>query len=57
MSEERTIGLVKAYGVKSNEVLVVTIPKEIRQKLGIQRGQKFLVKTDESGRIIYEPIK
>jgi AbrB family looped-hinge helix DNA binding protein len=34
----------------------VAIPKSIREKLNIKKGQMMYVKLDEEGRIIYEPL-
>jgi len=33
----------------------VAIPKGIREKLNLKKGQMMYVKVDEKGRIIYEP--
>ena len=55
---EQIIGIVKAYSVGNPDSIVVVIPKEIHGKLKRNpKGQKFLVKLDENGRIIYEPIQ
>ena len=55
---EQLIDLVKAYPVGRNQSsLVVSIPKEIREALGIKAHQKLHVKTDEKGRLIYETVK
>ena len=54
---ERLVALVKPYLVGRNQSsLVVGIPKEARENLGINAHQKLYVKTDEKGRLIYEPI-
>lgn len=54
---EQLVSLVKPYLVGKNQSsLVVSIPKEVRETLGINASQKLYVKTDEKGRIIYEPI-
>ena len=56
MSEE-IISLVKPYAVgRSPDSLVVVIPKEVRDRLGIKLGVRLHVKIDGRGRIIYEPI-
>jgi len=54
---ETIIEIVTAYQVSQQDSLVVVIPKRIRQKLEITKGKRFLVKIDEDGRIIYEPVK
>lgn len=55
--EEHLVDLVKAYSVGRNQnSLVVSIPKEVRETLGIKAQQKLHVKIDEKGRLIYEPV-
>ena len=49
--------MVKAYSVDRAGTLVVVIPKEVREELGIEKGKKFTVKIDTDGRIVYEPVK
>lgn len=53
---EKTWDIVKAYEVGRPDSLVVVIPKEVRENVGVGKGSKFVVKTDKIGRIIYEPI-
>ena len=51
--KEHLVDLVKTYSVGRNQnSLVVSIPKEIREALGIKAHQKFHVKTDDKGRLI-----
>lgn len=52
---EQLIDLVKPYTV-GNSSLVVLIPKEVREALGIKAKQKLHVKIDEKGRLIYEKV-
>jgi len=52
---EQLIDLVRPYTV-GNSSLVVSIPKKVREVLGIKAQQKLHVKIDEKGRLIYEPI-
>ena len=55
---EQIVGIVKAYSVGEPDSIVVVIPKEAHGKLSEHpKGQRFLVKLDDRGRIIYEPIK
>ena len=55
---EEIVGIVKAYSVGDPDSIVVVIPKVIHKRLGKHpKGQKFLVKIDGKGRIIYEPIR
>jgi len=55
---ERIVGIVKAYPVGSPGSIVVVIPKEAYNELVRHpKGQRFLVKVDEEGRLIYEPLR
>jgi len=55
---EHIVGIVKAYSVGDPDSIVVVIPKEAHGKLKKHpKGQRFLVKLDSKGRIIYEPIE
>ena len=54
---EQIIGIVKAYSVGNPDSIVVVIPKEAHNKLHrTPKGQRFLVKLDGKGRLIYEPL-
>jgi len=54
---EEIVGIVKAYSVGDPDSIVVVIPRAIHGRLGRHpKGQKFLVRLDSKGRIIYEPI-
>jgi len=53
---EQIIGTAKAYSTGKPDSIVIVIPKDAHAKMGKVRGQKFLVKLDEKGRLIYEPI-
>jgi len=52
---EQIITTAKAYLTDSSKVVV--IPKELREKLGEQNTQLFIIKLDDKNRIILEPIK
>ena len=52
---EELVGVVK--GQELCRSLVVTVPHHIRKEGGLKKGDRFAVKTDEQGRIIYEPIR
>jgi len=52
---EKTITTAKAYITDHSKVVV--IPKKLRETLGERNTDLFIVKLDEYGRIIYEPIK
>lgn len=55
--EEKIIHVVTAYESGGRDSLVVSIPKKLRDAGHAKPGQRFLVKFDADGRIIYEPIK
>jgi len=51
---EQIITTVKAYVTDTSKVVV--IPKKIREKLGEENTDLFIVKLDDRNRIILEPI-
>ena len=53
---EQIVGIVRAYSTGKPDSIVVVIPKDAHEKMAKVKGQKFLVKIDELGRLIYEPI-
>jgi antitoxin component of MazEF toxin-antitoxin module len=52
---EEVITIITAY--KSGDSLVVTIPKHLEKRGLVKSHQRFFVKIDEYGRIIYEPVE
>jgi bifunctional DNA-binding transcriptional regulator/antitoxin component of YhaV-PrlF toxin-antitoxin module len=52
---EKVVTTAKAYLTDSSKVVV--IPRKLRRELGEKNTDLFIVKTDEKGRIIYEPIR
>ena len=52
---EKIITTAKAYLTDHSKVVV--IPKKLRQVLGEENTDLFIIKLDDKGRIIYEPIK
>jgi len=52
---EKVVTTAKAYFTDRSKVVV--IPKKLREKLGEENTDFFIVKVDDRGRIIYEPIK
>jgi len=54
--EEQVIEIVRAYETGKPDSLILVVPKEARKILHIEKGQKFYVKIDSRGRIIYESI-
>jgi len=57
MLDENVVAIVTAYQVSKPDSLVVVIPKRVRKMLGTIKGERFIVKVDKDGRIIYEPLK
>jgi AbrB family looped-hinge helix DNA binding protein len=55
--EEAIVDVVTAYESGGRDSLVVAIPKRIRDKYSILKGERFLVKVDSDGRIILERLK
>ena len=55
--EEQVIEIVKAYETGKPDSLILVVPKEVRKILRIEKGQKFYVKIDTKGRVIYETIQ
>jgi len=54
MCMEEVIDIVKCYEVGRPDSLVVVIPKEVRELLGVKKGDKFIVRVEGETRIIYE---
>lgn len=52
---ERLVDIVTGWGVSNS--LVVVIPHKLRTDRGFVKGDRFAVKTDEAGRIIYEALE
>lgn len=53
---ETLIAVTKTYETGKPDSLVVIIPSEVRKLLSIEKGERFAVKVDERGRVIYERI-
>ena len=54
--EMNIIDLVKCWQVRKDGPMVVVIPKEIREKLRIVTGSKFLVSYDKKKRLIFTKV-
>ena len=55
---ETIIDVVKAYSVgQEPDSVVFVIPVRARKHYGFKAGQRFCVKVDSQGRLIYELIK
>lgn len=55
--KEETIGIARAFELGSPASLVLVILKGARKRLQVESGEKFYLKLDELGRIIYEPLR
>lgn len=55
--DEEIVHVVTAYESGGRDSLVVSIPKRLRDKGLAKPGQRFLVKVDPRGRIVYEPLE
>jgi antitoxin component of MazEF toxin-antitoxin module len=53
---ESPMGMAQSYLSGQQGSLVVVIPIDVKEKLKLKKGSKFLVKIDSQGRIIYEPL-
>jgi hypothetical protein len=54
---ELSIDIVRAFDMGRHNTLYLTISKDARRKLNLQKGDKFLLKIDSQGRLVYEPIR
>ena len=52
--QEILVGTVR--GLALSRSLALTVPYHLREEHGFRKGDLFVVKTDEQGRIIYEKI-
>jgi uncharacterized membrane protein len=55
-SKEVSVDIVKAFDMGRHNTLYLTISKDARTSLNLQKGDKFLLKIDSDGRLVYEPI-
>jgi antitoxin component of MazEF toxin-antitoxin module len=53
---EKTVSIAKAFTFGGSGSIAVIIPKKLREELNIKKGNRYLVKKDCVGRIIYEPL-
>lgn len=56
-SEELSVAIVRAFDLGRHNTLYLTISKDARKSLNLQKGTKFLLKIDGAGRLVYEPIR
>ena len=54
---EKLVSVARIYDSGRNGSLIVVIPVEVRNLLGVKKGDRFAVKLDARGRIIYERIQ
>lgn len=53
---EKLWDVVTAYSTGGRDSVVVCIPHKLRREKPIKVGQQFAVKTDDTGRLIFEPL-
>ena len=51
-----TIEVVKCWQNQKNGALMVVIPKAIREKLGFESGDRFLMTFDKQNRLILKKV-
>ena len=56
-TREEVITTVKSFKSGKQGSKLVTIPREIRDRLGDENTDFFIVGLDRKGRIIFEPIR
>lgn len=57
VEEKEKVIIVKAFATAKPDSIVLTIPKELREKHGIKKGQHFKITVDKKGRVIYNPVE
>ena len=55
--KEVSVDIVRAFDMGRHNTLYLTISKEARKSLNLQKGDKFVLKIDGDGRLVYEPIR
>jgi hypothetical protein len=55
--EEVSVDIVRAFDMGRHNTLYLTISKDARRNLNLKKGDKFLLKIDSKGRLVYEPIR
>jgi hypothetical protein len=55
--EEVSVDIVRAFDMGRHNTLYLTISKDARRNLNLKKGDKFLLKIDSEGRLVYEPIR
>ena len=54
---EKLMAVTKPYTSGESETTMLwIIPSDVRKALNIRKGEKFAVKIDDQGRVIYERI-
>lgn len=54
---ETLIAVTKTYFSGDPDSMLWVVPSEVRKVLKIEKGERFAVKIDEKGRVIYERIE
>lgn len=55
--KEVSVDIVRAFDMGRHNTLYLTISKDARRNLNLQKGDKFLLKIDGNGRLVYELIR
>jgi hypothetical protein len=55
--KELSVDIVRAFDMGRHNTLYLTISKDARRNLNLKKGDKFLLKIDSEGRLVYEPIR
>jgi len=54
--DEEYVAIVRAFEIGQQNSLYLNVSKDARTRLNLQKGDKFLLKIDTKGRLVYEPI-
>lgn len=57
VGKEEKVIIVKTFATAKPDSIVLTVPKELRVKHNIGKGQHFKITVDKEGKIIYTPVK
>jgi uncharacterized membrane protein len=56
-AKEVSVDIVRAFDMGRHNTLYLTISKDARRGLNLKKGDKFLLKIDGAGRLVYELIR
>ena len=54
---EKLMAVTKTYTSGDPDSMLWIVPSEVRKALNIKKGERFAVKIDDKGRVIYERIE